>query len=64
MSDATSLQPDDLSGLKKLYSDLRQSHEFSENEKIQMMFTIEEFSEIAIESWSEWDLNPHSLNSV
>ena len=42
LSDATSLLPDDLSGLKKyIYSDLRQSHEFSENEQMQMVFTIE-----------------------
>ena len=31
---------------------------------MQMMFNIEEFLEVAIESWSEWDLNPQSLNSV
>ena len=56
LSDATSLLPDDLPGLKslkKLYSDLRQSHEFSENEQMQMVFTTEELLEVAIESWSE-----------
>ena len=36
-----------------LYSGLRQSHEFSRNEQIHMVFTAEEFSEVAMESWSE-----------
>ena len=57
--DAISLLPDNLSGLKKyIYSDLRQSHEFGKNEQMQMVFTTEEFLEVATESWSEWDLNP------
>ena len=51
-------------GLKKLYSDLRQPHEFSENEQMQMAFTTDEFLELAIESWSEWHLNPQPLNFV
>ena len=29
-----------------------------------MVFTTERFSEVAIESWPEWDLNPQQLNSV
>ena len=29
-----------------------------------MVFTTEGFSEVAIESWPEWDLNPRPLNSV
>ena len=28
------------------------------------MLTTEEFFEVAIESWPEWDLNPQPLNSV
>ena len=31
---------------------------------MQMLFKIEKFLEVAIESWSEWDLNPRPLNSV
>ena len=34
------------------------------NEQMQMMFTTEEFLEVAIERWPEWDLNPRPLNSV
>ena len=51
-SDATSLLPDDLPGLKNIYiySDLRQSHEFSKNKEMQMVFTTEELLEVAIES--------------
>ena len=29
-----------------------------------MVFTTEEFLEVTIESWSEWDLNPQPTNSV
>ena len=29
-----------------------------------MVFTTDEFSEVAVESWPEWDLNPRPLNSV
>ena len=29
-----------------------------------MTFTTEGFFEVAIESWSEWDLNPLPLNSI
>ena len=29
-----------------------------------MVFTIEGFLEVAIESWPEWDLNPPPVNSV
>ena len=29
-----------------------------------MVFITEGFLEVAIESWSEWDLNPRPLNSV
>ena len=59
LSDATSILPDDLCGLKTyIYSDRRQSHEFNKNEEMQMVFTTEEFLEVALESWSEWDLNP------
>ena len=29
-----------------------------------MVLTTEEFLEVAIESWSEWDLNPQPLNSI
>ena len=29
-----------------------------------MIFTTEEFFEVAIESWLEWDLSPQPLNSV
>ena len=28
------------------------------------VFTTKGFSEVAIEIWSEWDLNPQPLNSV
>ena len=28
-----------------------------------MLFTTEGFSEVAIESWRAWDLNPRPLNS-
>ena len=28
-----------------------------------MVFTTERFLEVAIESWSQWDLNPRQLNS-
>ena len=28
------------------------------------VFTTEGFLEVAIESWTEWDLNPRPLNSV
>ena len=31
---------------------------------MQMVFTTEEFLEVTIESWSEWDLNSQRLNSV
>ena len=31
---------------------------------IYMVFTTEEFFEVAIASWPEWDLNPRPLNSV
>ena len=51
-------------GFKKSYSDLRQSHEINENEQMQMLFTTEVFLEVAIESWSEWDLNPQPVNFV
>ena len=42
---------------KHIYLDLRQSHEFNKNEQMQIVFTMEELLEVAIESWSEWDLN-------
>ena len=29
-----------------------------------MVFTTEGLFEIAIDSWSEWDLNPRPLNSI
>ena len=29
-----------------------------------MVFTTKRFSEVAIESWPEWNLNPRPLNSV
>ena len=29
-----------------------------------MVFTTEGLSEVAIESWPEWDLNPEPLNST
>ena len=28
------------------------------------IYTTEAFFEVAIKSWSEWDLNPRPLNSV
>ena len=31
---------------------------------IYMVFTTEEFFEIATESWPEWDLKPRPLNSI
>ena len=64
LSDVTTFLPDNLSGLKILYSDLRQSHEFSGNEQMQMVFTTEQFLEVVTESQTEWDLNPRPLNSV
>ena len=64
LSGVTSFLPDNLSGVKKLYLGLRQSHEFSGNEQMQMVYTTEPFLEVAIEGWSEWDLNPQPLNSV
>ena len=66
LSDVTSFLPGNLPGLKKIiYSGMKQSHEFSGNEQMQIVFTNEQFLEVAIESsWSEWDLNPRPLNSV
>ena len=64
LSDATSLLPTICLGLKKIYPDLRQSHEFSENERMQMVLTMEELLDVAIEGWPDWDLNPQPLNSV
>ena len=29
-----------------------------------MVFITEGFFEVAVENWSEWDLNPRPLNSV
>ena len=29
-----------------------------------MVFITDEFIDVAIESWPEWDLNPEPLNSV
>ena len=29
-----------------------------------MIFTTEDFLAVALESWSEWDFNPRTLNSV
>ena len=29
-----------------------------------MVFITEEFFEVALESWPEWDLNPLPLNSI
>ena len=29
-----------------------------------MIFATDGFFKVAIESWSEWDLNPRPLNSV
>ena len=29
-----------------------------------MVFITEGFSEVALESWPQWDLNPRPLNSV
>ena len=49
---------------KKSYLGLRQSHEVSGNEQMQIVFITEEFLEVAIESWSEWDLSPRPLNSI
>ena len=43
---------------KKSYSDLKQSHKFRKNEQMQMVFTTEEFLEVATENWPKWDLNP------
>ena len=48
--DVTSFLPDNLFGLKKSYLGLRQSHEFSGNEQMHMVFTTEEFLVVAIES--------------
>ena len=31
---------------------------------MRIVFTTEEFSEAAMESWPEWNLNPVPLNSV
>ena len=31
---------------------------------MRIVFTTEEFSEVAIESWPEWNLNPVPLSSV
>ena len=53
LPDVTSSLPDILSGLKKVYS----GH-------MQMVFSTEEFLKVAIESLSEWDLNPWPLNSL
>ena len=49
---------------KKLYSHLRRSHEFSENEQMQIVFTTEKFLDVAAESWPKWGLNPQPLNSI
>ena len=58
LSEAASLLPDDLSGLEIYIYIQRQSHEFSENQQMKMVFTTEEFLEVAIKCWFEWDLNP------
>ena len=34
------------------------------NELIYMVFTTKGLFEVAIESWPEWDLNPHPLNNM
>ena len=64
LSKVKSFLPDNFSGPKKLYSGQRQSHELSGNDQMQMVFNTEEFLEVSLESWSEWDLNPQPLNSV
>ena len=64
LSKVTSFLPDNLSDPKKLYAGQRHSHEFSGNDQMQMVLNTEEFLEVALESWSEWDLNPRPLNSV
>ena len=51
-SDVRSFLPDNL-----LYLGLRQSHEFSGSEQMQMVFTTEQFLKVAVESWSESDLS-------
>ena len=50
LSDVTSFLPDNLPGLKKNYAQAwgNQSHKFSGNKQMQMMFTTEEFLEVAI----------------
>ena len=60
----TSLLPENLPGLKNIYSGLRELHELTENEQMQIVFTTKQFLEVAIESWSKWDLNPRPLNSA
>ena len=40
-----------------------QSHSH-ENQQRKMVFTLEEFLEVATEIWPEWDMNPQPLNSV
>ena len=62
--DITCILSDNLSGLKKLYSDLKQSHKFSGNKQMQMLLNTEESLEVGIESWSEWDFNPRPMNSA
>ena len=58
LSDVTSFLSHNLPGLKKkLYLGLRQSHEFSGNKQMQMVFTAQEFLEVAIESNLSWIFN-------
>ena len=52
-SGVTLFLPDNLPEVKKVIFKLRQPHEFSGNEHIQIVSTIETFLEVAIESWSE-----------
>ena len=55
-------------GQKMAQNDKKISHSVSQElyliQYIYMVFTTEGFLEVAIESWSEWDLNPRPLNSV
>ena len=34
------------------------------NQPIHMVFFTDTFSEVAIGSWLDWDLNPRPLNSI
>ena len=64
LSIVTLFLPGHISGLKKIIFRPETITWACGNEQMLMMFATEEFLEVAIESCSEWDLNPQPLNSA